>query len=140
LSTSNTIVERSPKADILTLFYDNDQGQSFAGDALDALRAAYAANDVGGQTRIVGLLDYFEEQLPSLGVRGLIAYLEGRRVWHYLGEDPVFETSDTPCMAFTALDGNGKVTLLALACCYKYPADDEEGWWRETILRRLRSI
>jgi hypothetical protein len=147
MSAWNDTANPRSDAGVETAYYENTSHASFYGDVLAALREAHDAEDTVNSEKVWDLwVKYFEDQLPAMGVRRLIDYLEGHRVWRYFGNDPVYKTVDTPCLAFTAVVNDAeagsdeKVTLIALGCCYKYPAGDEEGWWREVILPRLRSM
>jgi hypothetical protein len=140
---SGAAIERDSRRGIVTLYYDNDQGIGFHSDTLAALKAAAEAKDAENVERIWGLWQvYFEDRLPSAGLRQLVDWLEGQRVWRRYEGWPVFKTVGTPCLAFTAsLDTNDEeMTLVALGICYKYPAGDEDLWWHDTILPRVRSL
>ena len=87
-------------------------------------------------------VEYFDGLLHDLDAQSLIEYLEKRHVWRSFSDWPIYKTADVPCLAFTASvdDRDGKVILIALGLCYRYPADDAETWWQEVVLPRVRNL
>jgi hypothetical protein len=107
-----------------------------------AYNQAHAAGDSDGHDALHRLwLDHFEGHLGKMAATELIAYLQGRRVWHQEGDWIVFATIDEPCIAYTAQKGPGDaVTLIALGICYRYPSGGRDAWWRDVIQPRVRTL
>lgn len=122
---------------------DHDEANSFAKDLIQAGKDAQLANDLEASKRLRDLsFVYLYAQLPAKGANDLIDYLETRQVWHWDGERPVYKTVDEPCIAYTAdiNDDGTEVTVTALAACYRYPSNDDEKWWTDVVLPRVRRI
>lgn len=105
------------------------------------MAAATVADDEDGQKKIARLLGYFAH-LGSLGAHQLVRHLESRSVWWRFSECPVYKTSGTLCVAFTAsvIEKGQRANLIVLGMCYQYPLDGDEGWWQNVILAPLRSL
>jgi hypothetical protein len=139
MSGSDKLEDRPPTASLPLTRYTHE----FASDWVSALRDAHVANDSDGESAITQLLfDFFERELSTSDERQLVEFLESHRVWRDFKAWPIFKTTDVPCLAFTAsISGESQnVILVALGCCYRYPEDDEEKWWRDVILPRVRRL
>ena len=143
MSSTDAAAERGSGGEVVILYYENDRHEGFQSDTLAALKLAAIDSDAMSVQRIWDLWQvYLESGLRSIGLRRLVDWLEGQRVWRRHDLWPVFKTAGTPCLAFTATVDikDEKVTLVALAMCYRYPSDDEGLWWRNVVLPRVRSL
>jgi hypothetical protein len=120
----------------------NGTVNAFVIDMSVACDQAYAASDIEGHDALNRVwLDYFEKYLGNMKGPELVKYLQGRQVWQREGDWLVFATIDEPCLAYTAQQGPGDaVALIALGVCYRYPAGGRNGWWRDVIQPRVRTL
>lgn len=124
-----------------TAWFDKSAG-AFDYDIILAKDAASAANDPAARKWIDRLVwRYFEVDLPASVRREGLAHLSGLKVWRTLQDWSVFKTVDTPCMAYTAeMNDEDRVTLTALALCYRYPDQSSEVWWQTVVQVRLQKV
>lgn len=107
-------------------------------DLADAMDQAKVANDKTGLNNLRELLfDHLQEKLASKPDKAIRKYAASRSVWRVDDGHSVFKTADEPCLAYTAFETNGDVSVLALGFCYRYPVS-EEAWWTDVIRPRLR--
>jgi hypothetical protein len=107
-------------------------------DLKTALDAAETARDSVGHDWLQTLMfEYLAEKLAKLSPRKLAARLATLQIWRQEGLHPVFKSVGEPALAFTVLEFDDGLKLVALGFCYRYPGS-EEAWWRTVIQPRLR--
>lgn len=136
---------------ILVRYFGDDERTdpglgTFFDDMADAIDDALMADDAAAAGLLRSLwLDRFETDLPAMGTARLVDYLETRQVWREEADWTVIKTVDLPCIAYTAqvlgeVSAGGRVELIALGACYRYPAESEAIWWQRVIRPRVRSL
>jgi hypothetical protein len=146
MSSDDALAESGSKGDVVTLCYTSEPRNDRGGVFEDLAAAMAEATEAGQPARVRRardlVFDYFGDQLPSLGVQGLLNLLESRRTWRRYNEWPVYKTTGTPCLAFTASVDEAvmRVNLIAVGLCNRYPSNDEELWWQSTIRPRIEDM
>lgn len=132
---------------VRTIFYRDDgtnpdNADGFFKDVIRVQREARQSADPQGGKQVLELtFDYLYVDLPAKGKGAVIDYLETRQVWRWDEDQPVYKTAGLPCVVFTAdiSEDETEVTITAMAACYRYPSDDEDIWWADTVLPRVQA-
>lgn len=115
---------------------------SFVQDISGSCDAASRAGDLPAKKRLTDLwLVHMHNHLKAMTPAAFVTYFSSRQVWRSHGDWTVIKTVELPCVAYTAqVNLDGSITVIALGAAWRYPYDDENKWWTDVILPRVRSL